>query len=182
MSDEPEFHYFDSPEDLQRFLKDQQHRSEIAYNDTIHTFFRALQEMEPEHLAAMRSMMHNLATAPTEHVGKAAAYWEGVMGQIFASREKVCPACGTDHDQELAKFVDDNHAPVRPVTDPEQRMNLMLKYNVKPLDEADLHSAVECTGTVEGQTACGMTWINLEDRMLRKPDECNGCQIKSAHG
>jgi hypothetical protein len=55
----------------------------------------------------------------------------------------------------------------------EAREALLKKYNV--LDNP-IFPKVSCA------KGCGTTWISLADRMRRAPDECGGCQQRSAWG
>lgn len=52
------------------------------------------------------------------------------------------------------------------------RENLLREYNVA--FEIDGHT-VKCLG-------CGMQYVSLRDRMIKEPDDCHGCHLKSANG
>lgn len=59
----------------------------------------------------------------------------------------------------------------------EDLVKKMVEYNVDDLRDEDTGAIIgfKCLG-------CGMNYQSLEDRMLRAPDDCHGCQHKSAWG
>ena len=169
------------PSEFQEQMKAQQERAQMEYEETIHGMYRTIEEMELDHLKMIRMMLHNLGDTP-----QALGFWEGVIQTTISRREKVCPACGKDHDKEaerLAAEAEVEKAATR--NDPNVRANRLIamhEHHVEPVDDDDLWGKVRCTGIVLGMEGCGMEWPNLEDRQLRGPDECSGCQIRSAHG
>lgn len=169
------------PEEIRAHMEAQQERARMEYEDQIHEMYRTIEEMKVDHLKMIRALLHNVGDTP-----QALGFWEGVIQSTITRRESVCPACGKDHDKEAARLAEEAAAEqTASREDPNVRGNRLIamhEHNVEPVDDEDLWGKVRCTGIMDGLGSCGMEWPNLEDRQLREPTECSGCQIRSAHG
>lgn len=62
------------------------------------------------------------------------------------------------------------------------RIAKMVEYHVEPVEDGDYDGAVKCTGINGLPGPCGMTYPNLNDRMLRGPEHCSGCFARAGQG
>lgn len=65
----------------------------------------------------------------------------------------------------------------------EEDLANMEKYHLDDMRDQDTHQILGflCTG-VGNQGACGMIYPSIEDRMMRDPETCTGCQQRAAWG
>lgn len=194
--------FFVNPDDLPPEVKAQMDQAEMAADSYRHDATRFLTELSEDQLVTFRNMMHNLVF---EESGKLAAYYEGMAGAFANLRFNICPSCGVNHDKEAAGFHSedqsnlaretigeyqdaaskqtDNAQSMLPSFDlSEEDLQHMKKYHLDDVRDADNHQiiAFRCTGV--NNIPCGMTYPSIEDRMLREPDECSGCQTKAMWG
>lgn len=96
------FHFFgDMPEEIKQQLQAQMDRQDMANHEAAHSTYRILDEMEPEQLRFMREFLVRVGD------DESALYFVGYITGILATWYGVCPACGKDHDEELAEVVGD---------------------------------------------------------------------------
>jgi len=62
------------------------------------------------------------------------------------------------------------------------RIERMVEYHVEPLEDGNYEGRVRCLGIVGSNGPCGVTYPNLEDRMLRGPEVCSGCFARAGQG
>jgi hypothetical protein len=169
------------PEEMKEHILNQRRRQKMELDDTLHQFHNMFEEMNLDHLALISALFHNLQSSPA-----AMGWWEGTIDATLARRRKVCPACGKNHDDEIKRLQEEEAAALDPesgdMSTRGDRLIQMYEYHVEAVDDDDLTGAVFCTGVISDQGPCGRVWPNLEDRILRRPDECDGCQLRSAHG
>ena len=186
-------------------MEEHAQRMEMAADSYRHEVTRLFSELSQDQLMILRNMMHQLVFSDD---GKLAAYYEGQVATVLNLKFNVCPSCGVDHDKEAASFeapeadmkstvtdvvnetineyrekAQDKLQEMLPTFDlSEEDLANMEKYHLDDLRDADNHQILgfRCTG-VNG-VACGMVYPSIEDRMLRDPDTCSGCQQKAAWG
>lgn len=169
------------PDEVRAMLEEQQAQAQMNYADAMHSIFRMLDEGDIEHIKLMRNMLDHIGHNPA-----ALGFWSAKFGTAIAVREKLCQACGRDHDKDLEEMSRASEEAAKQAReDPEERGNRLIamhEYHVEPVEEDDLWGIVRCTGVVEGNGPCGLTYVNLEDRMVRQPSDCHGCFQKSSQG
>jgi len=156
-------------------------RHNMEHTEKITRIQNFLEGLNNEDLLTMRLLLTDFA----ETGRKLAIFYEGVLIEKMRARD-ICPNCGVNHDaealeEERAKvqerepqfvgevLVKDDNEP------PPSLQDLMLKYRVTYTSGAIDDARVTCND-------CGYTYPNLNDRMLRDPDTCPGCQIKASQG
>lgn len=167
----------------------QHHDQQVMIVETLrHDLQRMLDEMSVEHLVTLREVLHrgyngNETIFP---------YIEGQIVGVLQWKHNVCGGCGTKHD-DISSLLDSSQPggspvdnllkthgePFEPVNQAEWDAN-MDKYNLRLPEESEVASSenempVICKG-------CGELYQSIEDRMLRKPDECHGCIEKAKWG
>lgn len=126
----------------------------------------------------------------------AVAYFEGMIRGRLSGKFDVCALHGVNHEAEQMNALKDSMFPGGSTEDLSEEMKreeaaiaiesdldlynvgftrLITDDNTDSLEELRSTEAVTCM-------ACGYRYPSLEDRMLKPPTECPGCQIKSAHG
>lgn len=175
------FYFGDMPEELKEMIERQHMEAQADQAD----LDRVIETMQIDDLLVVRRMLRIVAT----NGAHAAAFFDG---QIYARLRAngLCVNCGQpDHDHEaLAQELADAAPP--PVDEPapgqllipgteftEEQHRQMAEYGLDDLRDEDTHQLLGfiCLN-------CGMRYPSIEDRMLRNPDDCSGCHIKSAHG
>lgn len=118
-------------------------------------------------MAKMRAEMDNVKV-PTPG--------EELEREILKSPEEVLKESDGDQPSLFSDEPDPTPPPVQVVTEEREysagSQELLKEYNVKPHGE---FPKVKCRG-------CGLEYPSLRDRMMKRPDGCGGCHIKSAHG
>lgn len=89
---------------------------------------------------------------------------EGQMELDF-SAPVLPPTTREEYDARKDEGVDTPHL------GPMVRSDAMLAYRLEPYDDMYFY----CRD-------CGLTYVSLEDRMLKRPDECHGCFLKASQG
>lgn len=131
------------------------------------------------------TMLGILSAFTDSNIGQQnAAMHLGRVRQLLYSKFNVCP-CNQDHGvvedllrneaiggSTLVKDARDALASVtrKPLA---KEVDLLREYNVRKTDATDRE--VQCIG-------CGLRYISLSDRMIKGPDDCHGCHIKSSQG
>lgn len=161
---------FSSPEDIFKQLELQ----EMASEDRARNIHRLFDEGDKETLMAVRALMNMVAGNPSSRA--LAAYYEGFVSAKIESRFNICPVHGVNHEEEEfsshnegSTTTRDNDEVVEVVVDIPVE-DLMNTYRLEWRD-GNLH----CKD-------CGIQYQSLEDRMVKEPDDCHGCQLRSAHG
>lgn len=105
-----------------------------------------------------------------------AAQYVGMVKQILIIKHDVC-ACGGDHETAEDLLKEDaasnlQQVMANEVPDGPSGATLMYVYRleIRPSD-----GAIVCRD-------CGLWYTSLKDRMLKEPDDCHGCHMKSAQG
>lgn len=149
------------PPEIQEYIK-RQHMEQDSWS---HTVFRVLSEMDKEELFVLRTLLHSAYQSN----GESAPYWEGIVIMTLQDKHKICAACNKNHDEELAKISQDQEEQTPIPTDPAE-IGSMIEYNLVYKE-----GKIVCGN-------CGHQYASVEDRMLRKPDECPGCEQKAKWG
>jgi hypothetical protein len=186
----PEF-FVGSPEELQSHMQDVYARQQMQMLDIKHKVQDMFSNMDPEHLATLRFLLHQIAQVGAP----AATFYEGVAAATLEIKYNVCTTCGVDHaKEELEKMtappVDGEATPMPPapvpVTHPSSGIDplegdtfvgTLARFNVALKDEQNPGGPVICLG-------CNVEYVNLGDRMREKPgpEGCASCIEKAKWG
>lgn len=110
------------------------------------------------------------------------------LGRVDSSltRRGLCPSCGRNHAaEEHANFLgDEGNVNNDGEVSNSEGNEAGDSWDV---DTTDNHNMIEYRLTIneDGKLVCkdcGHPYVSLEDRMLRDPDECAGCQMKAKFG
>lgn len=142
-------------------------------------FFDSLNERQLRKLSGLLNHIVN-----TE--GTAGVFYIGLISAFIDIKFGSCMACGKNHDDELAKMsgqkipdpdiiapLNVDHDPGFPAKGTPEYDRLMVAYNTEQDDDGS--DRVMCKG-------CGLWYINLQDRALRRKDACHGCIEKAKWG
>lgn len=202
---------FDSlPEPMQEAMKaqfdaqrDAHERYHMQINNEQHntnTFFTGLGGSDTQTLLVwLTNLLENPGTAQMQ-----IAMAIGDLSRQLQQKLDICPACGKNHDEEIAKALEqpleadpdpENLTPEQrfaqelnvmplaadPVTGDDgapkkSRKELMEEYGMEMIDRQGIPTLV-CKN-------CGHESPNLKDRMMKPPgiDGCQGCQLKAKWG
>lgn len=166
------FFLFPSKAEIERA----QEQYKMGHQAFYHEMLGFLQKQTDEDMLTLASLVR-VATNNGEQL-------TGIIEGIMASRG-FCFACGKRHDESIDQILDEAE-PKREPTGPGNSIvsidqpvsvvafdaSTMNEYNVEPFGEL---SKVRCKG-------CGMIYESMEDRMLRRPSACHGCQHKAKWG
>lgn len=170
MSDDDEgqaagFFLFPSPTEVKRAQEQYQMGHQAFYHDMLDF----LQKQTDEDMVTLSSLVRLSATNSDQLAG--------IIEGIMVSRG-FCPACGKRHDESIDQILEEAEPKVTSEVQylPPDRQALLEEYNVTDNDDdPKVDPKVVCLG-------CGMEYQSLEDRMLRKPNACHGCQHKAKWG
>lgn len=179
----------------QRLAHDLWHVKMESEAHALEAFFTGL-DADATH--ALISWLQNLmSNEETMMLSIAAAI--GDLTRQHAIKANVCGACGKNHDEELQKQMQaatsepqmseraasaildlvENDMTLRG----EPEVPIEKKATIKELMEQYRMERVEEDGAVVLRCKdCKYPSQSLTDRMMKAPDECPGCFIKSAHG
>lgn len=189
------------PEEVRQRMEEQQDRRQAEIQSWHHEQDHFFSTLTREQTLTLSRILRNITN---DESGRTSAFYEGVCQSILTYRYNVCAGCGVDHAEEFAKELLDE-APREPNLDvpdgisPDQltfddaiaadqpqliadkideaeladRRELMDRYNVE--EDPNLAPFLRCRG-------CGLTYVSLEDRMVKAPDDCHGCTHKSKWG
>lgn len=183
----------DLPEGLRDQITKQLDKQQMVSEALTHDVERFFAELSIDQLVTLRMIFHGI-TAQGD--GRVAAYYEGRVAGMLAGKYDVCTGCGRNHDAEALEVLAKEHKAeseptVLPAEDEGQGklfdervfaptyIENLRKYHVEPVEPQS--RVVKCMG-ITGNGPCGMTWPSLDDRMLREPDECDGCFQKQRWG
>lgn len=195
------------PEEVKRQMEeahDRQRAETEAWHNEQNDFFDG---MSKDQLVTLNRILRNMGE---DLSGRTAAFYEGIVQSLLTFKHKVCPSCGIDHAEEftsgLGTILGDMIRPLIPkVGEPlnlppgheqltfddalkdadmsvEETVDLaeelhrkqqMERYNVEP--DAENPPFLKCRG-------CGLTYVSLEDRMVKAANDCHGCAHKSKWG
>lgn len=162
------FHFInpeDMPEEVKQQIEQAMDRQQMGMQTVAHDVQRLFRELDADQLSTLRFLMHTVA-----HNSEAGFYYEGILATLYSMKANVCPACGEDHDKQIAESMTPESAALVDV----DRSAKANEYNVAFM-ESSTTGKVRCVG-------CGLEYVSLEDRMVKPPAECHGCQSKSAWG
>ena len=156
----------------------EQDRLNAEAEDFSNRVWSLLDERSAEDLATISDLLQSYLRHA--NIPAAIHYTLGNITALLKMKYGVCTGCGKDHAKELFE-----HPPVEPVrpeagayesvtpppmvaVDPD---TFLVKYNVTKLPDG----RVQCNN-------CSVTYPSLADRMVRPPEDCHGCRLKSGHG
>ena len=168
------------PAEMQAAIQAQHDHAQMHHNSTLHSLYGMFEDIKIEHLEQIKLIFHNLGDSP-----QALGYWEGVISSVIARRKDICIACGVNHEAQLQDMIAAQQA--QPAATDEQvaaaqRHAQMIEYHVLPVLDGRPDGTVYCTGIFPDNVPCGMTYPNLADRMVKRPDECSGCFTRAGQG
>lgn len=140
-----------------------------------HEVMRLFEELSRDNLRTLTGIFGLLAHQPS-----LANYFEGIGVAHLHLKHDLCASCGESHGQP--EFLSDSKEAAGHTHEPVVPSSRTIEEHAKLLNEYRMVETV--VGDMRKFTCrdCGMEYVSLEDRMLRKPDECKGCQHKSAWG
>lgn len=165
---------FITPEDLPPELRAQFEAFQMQSEQTAHDIRDLFTTLTEHQLRILRTLIRTM-----DGNSSACGYYAGVTSSALSSRFGVCLGCGKKHDDEL-KEMSGQSEPAKHVhwadfvasLDSEMLDNLS-KYHMNLIP--DEWPVVACA-------RCGHRYPSIQDRMLRKPDECATCVQKAKWG
>jgi hypothetical protein len=198
MTDGPFIFGIEPPEGMREELQRQVDKQIMTEQAFYHDVGRLWLELKPDQLVTIKTLLVRLGRLddPTP----ALAYYGGVIATTLQLKHNVCESCGVDHDAALMqeptptpadprtespvdKLIRTHGEPFEPVNQAEFDAK-HAEYNVRLYTQDDLDNGL-VVGPNEQPViciGCSLLYQSLEDRMLRPPDGCQGCHLKSAHG
>lgn len=164
---------FINPEDIPPEVRAQIEQFHMQTEQTAHDvrdFFASLDESQLRILRGLIRVMDGNSSA--------CGYYSGVCSTTLATRFGVCLGCGRKHDEELAEMSGQPIPTQQNWADfvaglPSELLQNLSDYHLNLLPGR--WPTVACA-------RCGIQYVSVEDRMLRKPDECSGCVQKAKWG
>lgn len=175
---------FEMPEEMREEMRKRMEEHQLQVEDYYHSVQHLFDELNKDQLHTLRWILHNVSADET---GKLASYYEGQVANMLQVKYSVCPGCGKDHTEEL---LEQQAAPDQPTEKPaevvpqhtgpsltDEDKAKMEEYNLDDAYEAGSERFIGfiCKG-------CGLLYPSIDDRMLKAPDECHGCQQKAMWG
>lgn len=170
--------FFPSPEEAQAHFDKQIAAQHAAQQATWNLFT----EITPDHLATLIELLSQ--SARDSHL---TAYYHGLSVAVMKEKHKRC-VCGEDHDfealeAERLKLETERLAEAERLAAEKTFSPLNRELVDKDALAMDLYHLVKDNDTGAFKcTVCGMGYPSLDDRMLRRPDDCSGCKQKAAWG
>lgn len=172
-----EFFSFDElPPEIKERILDQANKKMMensGYTHSVQQFFDSLDE---DSMIVMRDIISECGGSAA-----AASMFTGIISGVLHQKFKRCFACGKNHDEEIASMAEsDKSATPKIKAWPDVVRDLPSEF-IAELDVYNLNMikdefpAVMCNN-------CGMQYPSLEDRKIKAPDECSGCQQKAKFG
>lgn len=192
MADEPEFVFPDGfPEEAKAEIIEEHKRAIMAQDADAHQLLGFLTSLSFDDLKVLRAILRACQSGPA-----VAGYYEGILSIMLAQKSGRCWACDKDHDADLAGIVADRHVEHQhDEPEPEHQTLTDQPDGSVKVESFDPHAVqaqateyrVEFIGPVGPQCpvrclGCGLKYVSLADRMMKRPDDCHGCHHKAAHG
>lgn len=164
--------HFVNPEDLPPELRAHLEQHMMVTEQNAHDVRDLFESLDESQLRVFRGILRIVDENPG-----AASYYAGVVSTQLSFRFGVCLGCGRKHDEELKDMATESGVPktwtdIAATLDTETLENLH-KYHLNVIPNE--WPRVVCA-------KCGKTYVSLEDRMLREPDDCSGCHEKEMWG
>jgi hypothetical protein len=157
---------FPSKEEVERRAAQTQMSAQAFY----HEMTGFLEKQSDEDLV----MLYTLLGLASDNGDRLCGLIEGTL-----SGRGFCFACQTRHDKSIDEILDTPAESKEAETETTSDFQAMGD-DKKLLDEYNVIRAMEYPKvTCKG---CGMVYQSLEDRMLRRPGQCEGCQHKAKWG
>lgn len=201
-----DFSFFGIPIPMTDEMISHMDHEQMKKESLLHDIQRLFIELDADQLNTLRSLLRYMSEDTSARL---ASYYEGVASQTLVLKFGVCGGCGRVHDEILPpeeeaasiieelnrikkKEAEESLGDQAEATEPEtadeiragwsneltdaDRLN-MIQYNLDDLRDIDTNELLGfiCKG-------CGLKYQSIQDRMLRAPDACHGCFLKSAHG
>lgn len=154
-----------------------------AHDDILHRHRRydtLIESMSAEQIIIFAELIDNFC-----HDGASLFYYKGVVAKVMTAKHGICP-CGRDHADDLLREVTvpipaapvntepeietTPVVPVEPIAFSYAGIDQLIKYNMKYVGDG-----LFCKN-------CGIKYVSMADRMLKPPDDCHGCEVKSKWG
>ena len=183
----------DMPPELREQLAAAQHeahmqsdKAAMEFQSKEHQMMGLIHSLDEEQLDALQSLLDTFVD-PTAgplrvamHIGEIRSILHFKFGRCVCGRDHETledilqhSATGTEAD-ERGEIEPEDIETLDPIEEARAKSDeLHATYNVVPMHDGT--HGVMCIG-------CGLTYVNLRDRMVKGPDDCHGCHQKSANG
>lgn len=160
---------FPSPEDMNEHMQ----RAVAESHASQTRIWNLFSDITPDHLATLIELLGHFGRNPA-----LVPYHEGLAAAIMKEKHHRC-TCGEDHDfealeTERLKLEEERKNP--PVT-----VDGASLVDMDALAMATYRLIKDVTGAIKCKD-CGMEYQSLDDRMVKRPDDCSGCKQKAAWG
>lgn len=150
---------FMSPEDIHQMMQEKMERAQLEAIEESTRMEAWVFGMDQETLHTFSQLLGLLISEKRMTV-----YFQGMVDALLRERHKVCPTHNVNHDEEsLAESAEEIRA--------ENEDENVQKYNL-----------VGAMGGGYRCKKCNYYYPSLEDRMLKAPEECPGCEVKAKFG
>lgn len=170
------FHFIspdDVPDEVRQQIEQAMDRQQMGLQTVAHDVQRLFRELDADQLSTLRFLMHTVA-----HNSEAGFYYEGVLATLYSMKANVCPACGEDHDKQIAESMHPStEGPSLGATVTSEEISAQAEQYGVAFLESSPTGKVRCRG-------CGTEYVSLADRMIQEPGPagCSGCQQKAKWG
>lgn len=166
------------PDGIKQAIAAQIDQHQMASTASYHSMFTMFDELSKDQLMTLGGIFHILAQ---ENAGLA-NYLEGITATYMRLKHDTCMGCGASHTPDFSESQDQADTPVSvPVIRDEPTAEEEAEYNVR-LDKYNLEHHFD-SGVMRFRCrGCGREYPTLEDRELRKPEDCSGCHEKAKWG
>lgn len=168
--------FYGEPEEVKQQVAEFKARHRSIEIDIRHSISRFLDSLD---LEGVKSLRHILGSTLSSE--QAASFYMGMAETLLSHKFKVCTACGVSHDAELEKLLSrpDSTPPPVDESDVSMAMEYAQQLETYRLEEFTPEDAVESQLRCRD---CQMVYVSLMDRMVKAPDDCEGCRHKAKWG
>lgn len=164
--------FMNMPPEVREIIEHHRMHAEQAAHDTTNFF----DSMTEDQLRSLRGVLGVIRSDPDS-----TPYFMGLVSSALQYKFGVCLGCGKKHDEELTKMAHPDVPSETRISDASKSKMTTTEY---------LNKCIEYRVHIRGDgpevicNNCGVTYVSLEDRMLRRPDieGCDGCIQKEKWG
>ena len=142
----------DMPDELREALQQRAERAQLEAIEQHHRMESFIFTMDKEDLHTFSQLLNVIIDYK-----RMGPYFQGMADALIRERFKLCPEHMVNHDDEALKEV--------------SSLENMRKYHLI----FDEKGVLRCE-------RCGFRYSSVEDRMLKSPDDCPGCEVKAKFG
>ena len=165
------------PPEVQRQLEKQMAHHQMHEDSYQHEVVNFIRGLDESGLRTLKGMITGIDQSETQGV-----LLIGYILSQLEARYSLCFACGKDHEAMLTDLSGQKEPKVI-------KKNVHWSEFVKSLPAGIIARLEEYhldlipdQWPVVACNKCGLEYQSLEDRMVKAPDECHGCQQKAAWG